>query len=344
MFRSISCAALLVCTLAYAAPPKTAALLPRTFAGWTESTGTPAANAPNAAVLQEYGLKQSAGANYVSGTSHVAVRAWRFADATGAYGAYTFLRQPTMQEENIGRGGAAAGDDHLFWTGATVVEANFNHAAANETAALNALSAEIPQPPGPESVPPPLPHYLPTAGLDPGSIHYAIGAAAYAQMGGALPPSVLDFSQDAEAVSANYGPPSARGTLTLIMYPTPQIAGSHLHAIAALAQSSSMTTKRIGPLVAVVSGNVPPQRAQQLLSQIRFSDYVTMDRPEGYVSEGAKMYHLLMGITALVLILIVAALMLGLFLGGGRALVRKVRGKPVSSVSDEEFISLHLGG
>jgi hypothetical protein len=36
-------------------------------------------------------------------------------------------------------------------------------------------------------------------------------------------------------------------------------------------------------------------------------------------------------------------LLLGLFLGGGRALIRVLRGKPVSSVTEEEFISLHLG-
>ena len=51
-----------------------------------------------------------------------------------------------------------------------------------------------------------------------------------------------------------------------------------------------------------------------------------------------------MGITMLVVVLVSAALLLGLFLGGGRALVRILRGKPVSTVSEEEFISLHLGG
>jgi hypothetical protein len=51
-----------------------------------------------------------------------------------------------------------------------------------------------------------------------------------------------------------------------------------------------------------------------------------------------------MGITMLVVILICAALILGLFFGGGRALIRMLRGKPVSAVTEEEFISLHLGG
>jgi hypothetical protein len=37
-----------------------------------------------------------------------------------------------------------------------------------------------------------------------------------------------------------------------------------------------------------------------------------------------------------------AAILLGFFLGGGRALYRIARGKPVSSVYDMEFIRLDL--
>ena len=38
-----------------------------------------------------------------------------------------------------------------------------------------------------------------------------------------------------------------------------------------------------------------------------------------------------------------SSLLLGVFLGGGRAVVRRLRGKPVSSLNDEDFISLKLG-
>ena len=49
-----------------------------------------------------------------------------------------------------------------------------------------------------------------------------------------------------------------------------------------------------------------------------------------------------MGIAILVLIGCGAAILLGFFLGGFRALYRIARGKPVSSVFDEEFIRLDL--
>jgi hypothetical protein len=267
----------------------------------------------------------------------------RFADATGAYGAFTFYREPGMHAEKIGHDGAAAGDHYLFWAGTTVLDATFARPSPDEKTALAALADQIPQVGGAAGIPPSLPRYLPTAQLDAETVRYVIGPVAYARNGGQLPVSGIDFSQETEVVTAQYGPAGSQATLTLLLYPTPQIAGAHLKTIDTLAKSSGISTKRSGPLVAIVSGNFSPQKVQQLLSAVHFEDYVTINHPEGYVPEGAKLYRLLLGITVLMVVLMSAALLLGLFLGGGRALYRVVRGKPVSTVSEEEFISLHLG-
>jgi hypothetical protein len=55
-----------------------------------------------------------------------------------------------------------------------------------------------------------------------------------------------------------------------------------------------------------------------------------------------KTARLLLGIVTMVAILFAAALLLALFLGGGRALYRIARGKPASSIYDIEFIKLNL--
>jgi hypothetical protein len=346
--RILAASVLFTSALALAAPKPPIAsppissepLLPQSFAGWSQTAPpTSVSNATDAATLHEYGLAQSAAAIYASGEQHLTVRAFRFADATGAYGAFTFFRQPGMRIESVGHEGASLGDHFLFWTGNTVVDATFAHPFAEEKPALTALAAQIPQIGGAAGIPPTLPRYLPTAQLDASTVKYAIGPAAYARTGGHVPATAIDFSQDAEVVTAQYG---AQGTLTLISYPTPQIAGAHLKAFDALAKSSGFSTRRAGPIVAIVTGSSSPQSAQKLLSAVHFTDYVTINHPEGYVPEGAKLYRLLVGITVLVVVLMCAALLLGLFLGGGRALVRKLRGKPVSTVSEEEFISLHL--
>ena len=331
----------LVPALAWAASTPPSALLPRSFAGWTQ-TATPAAPPADPAVLHEYGLTQSATAVYTAGEKSFTVAAWRFADATGAYGAFTFLRQPGMHAVSLGREGAVTENHFVFWTGTTVVDASFASSSGDEQAAIAALARQLPAATGAAAIPPSLPRYLPAAQLDAASVRYVIGPAAWAQIGAQLPANVIDFGQDTEAVTAQYGPLGSTGTLILLSYPTPQIAAAHLKLIEALPQATGLATKRSGPIVAVVSGSSSEASAKQLLSAVRFSDYVTINHPEGYVPETTKLYRLLVGITTLIVILVSAALLLGFFLGGGRALIRLLRGKPVSAVSEEEFISLHL--
>ena len=345
MPRILALAVFVASALAFAAPAPSPPLLPQSFAGWTlipRKDAPPAPSQADTAVLQEYGLAEHESAIYGNGNSSVFVRGWQFKDATGAFGAFTFYRQPGMRVENIGREGASSSGHYVFWAGTTVVDAIFTRASADEETALAALASQIPQVGGAAGIPPSLPRYLPPAQLDATSVRYAIGPAVWARLGSQLPGSAIDFSQDTEVVTAQYGPAGSQATLTLLLYPTPQIAGAHLKALDTLAKSNGFATKRAGPLVAIVSGN--SRSAQQLLGAVRFSDYVTINHPEGYVPEGAKLYRLLVGITMLVVVLVSAALLLGLFLGGGRALIRILRGKPVSTVTEEEFISLHLGG
>jgi len=349
MPRLLSCIPFLLSSVALAAPQNaTAPLLPQSFAGWSMVPMKDVPAAPPASemvVLQEDGLAQHASVMYANGSADLTVRAWQFKDATGAYSAFTFYLQPQMHPEDIGSGAASAGDHFVFWAGATVVDATFTHPAKDESAALKALAAQLPKVGGGAAVPPSLPHYLPQAGLIPDSVKYATGPAAYAAMGGTLPASAVDFSQDAEAMMAQYGPANAQSTLTLVMYPTPQMAEAHLKTLQSSAQNGAglgALAKRSGPLLAVVRGNAGPESEKKLLDALHYNDTVTINHPEGYVPETVKLYRLLTGITMLTVILVGGALLLGLFLGGGRALIRVLRGKPISSVSEEEFISLHL--
>lgn len=341
MSRAFLTAVLFFPALALAAPVQPPApLLPHAFAGWTQiSSVTVAPASANAAILAEDGLAQSETATYTSGANRLTVRAWRFHDATGAYGAFTFFRPPGLRAEDIGRGGALSGNHFLVWKGATLLDATFAHPSAADRSALTALAALMPQLFGADGIPPSLPHFLPSNQLDPSSIRYAIGPVAFAQSGSSVPLADVDFPQDTEVVTALYGPPAAQGTLTLILYPTPQIAATHL---AAIAKSTALQAKRSGPLVAVLTGSLPAQDAKKILDAVRFNDLVTINRPEGYVSEAAKLAALLLGIAALTAILIGASLVVALLLGGGRALVRRLQGKPASAVTEEEFISLNL--
>src|SRR5450631_4316215 len=300
--------------------------LPPDFAGWhmaaptTNSTQPQSADAANVDALKEYGFTQFEQGYYTRDTGKLKVRAIRFVDATGAYGAYTFYRRSGMPKEDIGLGGAADNNRVLFWTGNTVVDATFDHVNSMSAAELRELAKDLPKPAGPAKVPPPLPGYLPTDYLLPQTTHYALGDASYTRSGGVLPTSLVDFNRGAEALTAQYQGRSANGTLTLLIYPTPQMAADREHAIEAflsagkttqaawpqaLADSNTdaLSVRRSGPLVVVTSGAFTSSEAHRLASLVNYSAEVTWNHPEGYVSEAAKAGRLLMGIATLCIIL-----------------------------------------
>jgi hypothetical protein len=371
--RALPASVLLLSALvlpSFAAPPATPPaaappLLPTDFAGWSmsgpadQSTAPEAADAANAAVLKEYGFQQFVAAHYVNGDNKLNLRAIRFQDASGAYGAFTFYRRPGSIAEQIGRSAAWDGSHVSFWTGATLVDATLDHVTPMVAAELRELAKDLPQPPGSANVAPPLPGYLPRQDLAVGLTHYSLGPQAYERGGGVLPASLVDFASSAEAVTANYSNRDGDGQLTLLMYPTPQMAAARLRDIdaflkagntnatwpPALAESrpGSILTRRSGPIVAVVSGELPAATSQKLLNQINYQANIVWNNPQGYVSDGSKVARLILGIFTLTGILGGAALLLGLFLGGGRALYRVLRGKPASRFQEEtEFIRLNL--
>ena len=167
-----------------------------------------------------------------------------------------------------------------------------------------------------------------------------------------------DLDRGAEAVTANYSLASGPATLTIIDYPTPQMAQAQEPKIRAYVKSGnqaqppwpkpladsdlvSLEVRRSGPLVAIVSGDAIPDESHRLLEMVHYeADLISIPQPTE--SEIAKTGKLLLGITVIVIIGCGGAVLLGLFLGGGRVLYRMARGRPASSVFDEEFIHLDL--
>ena len=119
------------------------AILPQAFAGWQMqgsaqlSTDASAADPTNAAVLNEYRFTDLATATYTRDDGRtVKIRAARFADASGAFGAYTFYLQPQMNKEQIGDQGASLGDRVLFYRGHVLIDAQFSKEACSRAQAV----------------------------------------------------------------------------------------------------------------------------------------------------------------------------------------------------------------
>ncbi len=260
-----------------------------------------------------------------------------------------------MKPAAIGNNGARNAHEVVFWSGTTVVDVTFSGPQGPSTASLKALAKSLPPASGRFGVAPSLPQYLPAKSLDQSTVHYAIGPAAYVASGGVLPVNVIDFSRDAETVTAQYATSGGRGTLTLIEYPTPQMAVNAEKSIGALLkgpptsglqQSSpaALGVRRSGPIVAVTSGNFSSAEAQALLGQVKYQAEVTWSHSSDGKGEVKRAAEMLLGIATLTAILVACALLLAAFLGGGRALWRILRGKPASSVYETDFISLNLSG
>jgi hypothetical protein len=142
-------------TAAATAPP----LLPEQFGGW-QMQGSPvtsadaaAADPTNAAALKEYRFSDFAAATYVRDDGRtLKIRAARFADASGAFGAYTFYLQQEMAREEIGDQGASlssgGGQRVLFYRGHVLVDAVFSKPTVMSGAELRELAGALPKPGG----------------------------------------------------------------------------------------------------------------------------------------------------------------------------------------------------
>jgi hypothetical protein len=339
-------------------------LLPDSFAGWQAKespkgvTDPAQADKDNAAALKEYGFQSAMLGTYKKDGETLTVRAIRFEDLSGAYGAYSYYRGTGWPKEDIGTGAASDHNRVLFWRGDVVVDATFSHLSAMSGSDLRELANQIPVPMGNKALAPPILATLPRAALDGQTTHYAVGPASYGGSGGVLPPDLVGFDRGAETVTANYSLRSNPAVLTLIDYPTPQMAAAQETRIRDYIKAgkqanppfpkplldsdqASLEVRRSGPVVAIVSGDAIPDESHKLLASVHYeADFVSIPQPGE--SEVAKTGRLLLGIATLVLMGGGTAILLGFFLGGGRALYRLARGKPISSVYDTEFIHLNL--
>jgi hypothetical protein len=349
-------------------PPVSKALLPESFAGWV-ATGAPKkmtdaaqADSTNAEALKEYEFTDAVLVKYKRSGETLSLLALRFHDASGAYGAYSFYRQNGWPREQIGTGATSNHNRVLFWVGNTVVDANFSQIGPMSGSELRELVGQLPQPEGGKALAPPIMANVPKAQLDAQTTHYAVGPAGYAGAGGVLPAELVGFDRGAEAVTASYTLRTGPATLTIIDYPTPQLAAVQETKIRDYIQAGirggqqaqaawpkplqdsglpALEVRRSGPLVALVSGNAFTDDSHKLLAQVHYESELTPLKQEGE-SEILKTGKLLWGITILVIIGCSVSLLLAFFVGGFRVLYRLARGKPVSSVYDIEFISLNL--
>jgi hypothetical protein len=260
------------------------------------------------------------------------VTVYQFNDATGAYAAFTYLRK--------------TGSEHVSLSGVSVVVLDVKLRPEAEQALLKTIRIGLPKVGGPRALSPLLPTFLPEKGLEKDTVKYSLGPVGYQASGGVLPGSIIGFDKAAEVVTAKY---RDKGTLSLLLYPTPQIAGAHGREIEAEMNrqgtaAGTVKLRREGPLVLMTTGLWTPAEAKEMVDGIHLRDEVTWSRPMPleFHAEVQKTYSLLTSIAMFCVLGALAAVVLGLFFGAGRAAIRVMQGKPAAS--EPEFLRIDLSG
>ena len=315
-------------TMMLAEPP--APLLPesmRSGPGHDAGNGVPSWAGAEGQALSEDGIKR-----YERGTtSGGLVTVYQFEDATGAVAASDLLRKSAP---------------YVVRSGVSVVTANVKGSPAAAEALLRTVETGLPKVGGPRGLAPLLPTLLPAKGLEKDSVHYAVGPQGYQAMEGVLPAGIVGFDKAAETVTARY---AGQGTLTLLLYPTPQIAGEHGRLIEAEmnregAAAGTVKLRREGPLLLLTTGAWRAADAQRTVEGIHLHNEVTWDKPvpPEFHTEITKTVSLLTSILVFCGLGALAAVVLGLFFGGGRAAIRVLQGKPAAT--EPEFLRIDLSG
>jgi hypothetical protein len=327
------------------------AVLPTSFAGWIQ-TGQPRtisnasqADAAYPAVLKEYGFVDSETATYTRDDGRkLTIKAARFDDATGAYGAFTFYRQPAMQSEQIGTKAASASDRILFFRSNVLVDANFDRLTGMSASELRELAGMLPSAKGSADNLPNLPQFLPKNDAVENSEKYILGPQALLAAHAPLSAEQVDFSHDPEILLQDYSSKDGPLTLTLINYPTPQIAGERLKALQNTQPGSTnaMLVRRTGPIIDVVTGATGSSDARDLLNSVNYEAEVTWNEATS-VSKRDNIGNLIVGVFALIGVILLISFVFGVFFGGIRlALKRVFPNRVFDRPEDVEIIQLHL--
>jgi hypothetical protein len=338
-----------------------AAILPKEFGGW-QLQGAPqtskdatVADPTNPAILKEYGFADfSTGAYTRDDGRKLTLRAARFTDASGAYGAFTYYKQPEMLNEKIGDQASSLNNRVLFYRGNVLVEALFDKLSVMSAAELRELASVIPLPQGGARNLPSLPTYLPKQEYIKNSAKYIMGPVTLDKIGSPLPGQLIDFASGAEVVEGTYHGSGGDGTLILISYPTPQIAAEHLKRIEAAHQPNAQAPaglpavvevgafvqKRSGPIVAVAAGPLSESEANALLASVHYDADVTWNE-NTFFDKKNNVANLLWNVVVLCGVLMGITLAAGVAFGGVRVALQRLLPKRNRSAEDD-FIALHI--
>jgi hypothetical protein len=315
-------------------------VLPAHFGKWAASNAVQSPVIPANAkdILAESGLESAEARAYSNGSVAITVTTYRLHDSSGAYEAYTFFQPPKnscvppngvtpcpepVDASSEKRGVALVGNILIIIDNSGALTAEDQHALSKQIA-----------PQADKTPPPPIPNYLPTRDLIPGTEKYALGPAAFrAALSTLNRPEyqVLSdnagFSSGAEAMFAKYQNKGDAAVVLLIDYPTPQLAGLHWkhleQAFPPAANSDRTSIERKGTLLAIVLAPSSRAYAARIRDAVNYETQVTWNEPTHTITD-PPITTVLAKIIIATGVFMLVAIVFGVAFGGVRVLMKSL--------------------
>ena len=335
-------------------------ILPRVFTGWEKVPGSRlndsaiAADPANSAVLKEFLFTDFEQSTYKLAGREMTVKVMRFADGTGAFAAFTFYRKPEMAKERFCEQSASDNTRVIFQCANLLVQVELDKVTAMTASDLRSLAEKLPKATGPTAEPPNIPAFLPDELR--AAMKYVTGPAGYAQANSPLAAELIDFTRSPEIVVSHFRGAVGNAAGVVIKYPTPKIASLELKKLedysrlnatirsnpSADGKLHTFAVKRVGPLVAVITGEIAETEANNLLDKVHYDAELSWTEATG-LEKRNNVGSLLYNMALLSLIMSGFALIIGVVFGGARVLLQRLfPGRFLDRQQDREFISLNL--
>ncbi len=271
---------------------------------------------PDPALYAEFGLRAAEQVTCTAGKKKFTVQAWRTQDSTGALALFQARRPADAAPSTLKELAAQTGPDGLLLgTQNYVLQFAGRIPTAEE---IEALSASLPQ--KDHSSLPTLAGFLPAEDLIPNSQRYILGPVSLQRFEPRIAPSLAAFSLGAEAQLGRYRTPAGELTMVILNYPTPSMARERQ---AEFLKQPDVLAKRAGPLVAVVVQPPDADAAEQILGRVQYIAGITWGQVDSEKKD-ANMANLIVTGFLLAAVIVGASLLAGIWLGGFRAILRRL--------------------
>jgi hypothetical protein len=227
----------------------------------------------NGRLITEVGFDNYAQRTYAAGDfGSLSIEVATLIDYRAAYSLLSLIRNSDIKDGPPGEAYASNPGRILFCHGKRWVRIRGRN--ISDTLLQRVAAAVSNRMGNPERKFPSLISHLPESGLESASLEYFPCSKPFESFHSASPKSIIQVHYDMEIARARYSLKNQSGILTLLEFPTPELAEEYYSELSAASPPEKTTRiylKRSGALVCVLEGAFNPDRAKEILDPIQYS-------------------------------------------------------------------------